>query len=724
MSIGIISKSFTDEFGNTTSVYKANSGDRTTCTYTLFSNIGFERQVNGNFSFDYTNKRISFTDGISSWLKEGFKVGDTVRYTVYDPSDAIATADNGALQDQTVTVTAVTDGQITLSNLLPTIPSNYRFRIFVQSAYHAELDLLVNHKLSGNGFDEFSHIDNQETRYFYNGLNVLATATPVAMNATGNLSGQYEVESVTVEVLTRTTEGMTFKVVFKVIQSAIYDLTIFNSGAFINLSTGYELFRTANDNTTKSRIFDTTLSQTNGYLGATADFETLTIPSLSYNRATESATFVIRHNFLSIDAIGFSYVPQTDSDFKYKPESQSNYGYTSWTFNGDSVGTNNDLGTPATVEIQNYAVVFNGTNYELSFDFVKNQAFIDEFSNNKDSGDRLFRMWVRANGRNYLIFNQELQFYQQPPQAFVPDYYELLSDNTNANDFTGAGDTSFSVEDNVAVLTRILVQNQELLTSFDVNVYVQNTLGDFRFNLKEFTYTVDPNSYDPITERYIINDVIDFGYNLPTDNVKNTFNIYTEDVSPTSYYVVIHYPFLIRWEDWITIQNYGQAVPFWQTTANGIKFPTERWYQYESAANYNVQLEVKKTNTDGIYFAIKDLDFVDYGNGDLTSTIRTFRLDGTELFGNYIAGETIRIRATHQASAPIVSGFAWISAERFENTPRWQVNSAIADNNPLNPLTFESVTIVGDTITVTALFNYDLMPYSDISFSSKGYAEI
>jgi len=88
MPIQILNSSFTDQFGNTLPSYKANAGDRTTLLIELLTNIRFSSLTNPMI-LDPSNNQITISSG--SWLEEGFRVGDSVVFTLYTAGGAVIT---------------------------------------------------------------------------------------------------------------------------------------------------------------------------------------------------------------------------------------------------------------------------------------------------------------------------------------------------------------------------------------------------------------------------------------------------------------------------------------------------------------------------------------------------------------------------------------------------------------------------------------------------------
>ncbi len=86
MPVILTNRSFTDDFGNTSTYYQTNAGDFVTLTLEFESNIRVNNQTNPLFLDPSTNQ---ITSSSINWLDEGFRDGDTVQFTRYSNGGGI-----------------------------------------------------------------------------------------------------------------------------------------------------------------------------------------------------------------------------------------------------------------------------------------------------------------------------------------------------------------------------------------------------------------------------------------------------------------------------------------------------------------------------------------------------------------------------------------------------------------------------------------------------------
>jgi hypothetical protein len=328
-------------------------------------------------------------------------------------------------------------------------------------------------------------------------------------------------------------------------------------------------------------------------------------------------------------------------------------------------------------------------------------------------------MWAKFDGDNYLFFDDQLTFENQPPTLTTFDFFNLKNSDENTIDTVVVNDViDFDIEDDCGTLARIAMDNDETINSVFIKIYAYKS-ATRQFDLQTFSYDLRNEALDA-NGQYVLGREIDLGYNLATGSVRNKANIFTDAGGTKDYQICIHYPFLIRWENWIP--QAGSDAEF-LTFFNGVlKIGTKDWYTYYAAAGWSIRVEIRKEKSTTYDFAFKDLIFTDYeDSGVISTTIELYRLDGT-LVESLIKGETMRIKAIHQYTGTVVSKWGRITAEPKTGSPRSHLSTLYADENINNPLTLITESIDATEYIIEAFINTDLINTDlGVSITSKAY---
>ena len=189
MSVKFTNHRYTDIFGNTNTFYRANAGDKITFKTDLYSSIDFVEDDNNPIRYDFIQNEIQL-QGSKSFLDLGFRVGDSITYTLYLRSTmAIHTSTTSAItyiSDQVIKTTAGIGGYFDETLYLTTISV---------ARYHSDLEVNFNHILNSSTPTFNSLIDGEETRLKFSGINSLALSTPLNASIIGNQSGEYVISS-------------------------------------------------------------------------------------------------------------------------------------------------------------------------------------------------------------------------------------------------------------------------------------------------------------------------------------------------------------------------------------------------------------------------------------------------------------------------------------------------------------------------------------------------
>ena len=194
MPIQINSAQFTDNFGNTNGFYKGNVGDKFSVDIEVTSLIYITSVANPLTLDTFTNQ---VTSPNTSWLEEGFRVGDPCRVRIHQSGGAI-------IHDNVTTITYVddilcdfsampfwyniTNGQyVTIIALDPLIPTNVKPR--------ADLDVLLNHVKNNIAGSEYSLIDGEVSRAVFLGVESMIVGASINGVLTNLQSGQFLIDA-------------------------------------------------------------------------------------------------------------------------------------------------------------------------------------------------------------------------------------------------------------------------------------------------------------------------------------------------------------------------------------------------------------------------------------------------------------------------------------------------------------------------------------------------
>ena len=262
----------------------------------------------------------------------------------------------------------------------------------------------------------------------------------------------------------------------------------------------------------------------------------------------------------------------------------------------------------------------------------------------------------------------------------------------------------------VALKGRIIIEN--------------NTTGEV-YKLEEFIYQV--SQLPVLTDGTLpLNYIEDRGFKLPDGSDKKEFIIEREPLldTPDVFGVRMKYPFIVRYEDWLQLQNV--PVDFYNT-------PNSNWYNFASDPNWKIKFEHAAQIDDGLiegeYIDDQEFTINSYDDwGETPGSSITFeREDGTPI--NKPSGSQVSVvKAVHSLTADTFTGneYVQVHVRPKKGAPQY-TGSTVLDwtdlNNPLYPLSGETKTtidVVGGTITSEVRFDPSKIDTSNgITFTSR-----
>lgn len=692
MAIEILSRSFFNPItGETLGYYKANAGDKIQCTFTIRETVSVK--CDGyNFTYDYAS--FTITASTFNFRGEGFLAGDNIKCTKF-------LSDGSIDSSFSTTVTTVSTSQIKIGHTIPPIGVGEYFLIEQASTLplRQELHLFVNHKQASSGiYDQFSHIDGEVTAF--QGLNMPTITSVVTGTLTqfGNQSGQWEVTPNAITKGEGADTSRQYVVGFTVVQSGIYQDSLFTSSDCLNLAVGFRMFRVSGDLNTATTIFDDYASNTGRFNEGFNDepnFLTTTqfLPPLFYNMPI-TGTFKISGAVATLKGIGASYIPTNAGYYQHKPISQTKLGMTIPT-SGAVASTTYTGGNDADPLTPEYDLTINS--FSIASGVITcNITFTPNFNGFFDTKalDRRFVIWAKVDNVNQIVFDGQLLFKAPADEPFTPTFFEVV--DFRENDLTPVSNTitPLVVEDNASIRAKIPMVQGDLLSSINIRIISKNIVTGDYFVLQSDSFNLNSSPY--LSGAYIGEQTINKSYNLASGSVKNEAKLQPTALAGTAYDFILNYPFLIRWEDWIT--KGGVPLDFYGSE-------TEKWINYQTS-DWKLFAEISKTFPDFHQeIAEEQLLITDY-DSDSNVTVHDIvlkRLDGTILTS--VIDEQLTITVNTTATGAITQEEIELTIEPKQSAPRWQLSTAYANANPNNPITLVSSVTTGSSNV--SIFNLD-----------------
>lgn len=725
MPITIIEKEYTDITGATVGFYQNNAGDRTLVKYTVLEQILVISNAQNFLQFNLLENTITWSGG--NWYTEGFRPSEVYTIRVYD-------SNGNAIAGRTDSVTCVAiTGQnyntIKFDDInpvaVPVTTDNEYVAIYPATDYrHEEVVISINHCQTGTQGNEYSLIDGEATVYRFNLKDVagfpilIPDGTTISGEAIGKQSGQFvefcefTFRDTTPLSLGFFNVGFVYEISFQLIQSGIYDNTPFLQNKCLKIFNKIEYARFFGEPFYRGQFTISDDANTGRYdeaynVGVPNATLVSGISELAYDFPTTGQIVVETSGAFTDFAVGCSYVPQDDSYYKNKIQTQQELGMTvasTPTFATPVTSPLNPDGAGYTIEITNVTTV--GTTHTLDFIFTPNPAF-DTFMENRDEDDRQFLVWVFAGNINLLAFEGSLT--SNPPiggfLTLNEGYFYDHSENFDTPPSAKASGSGYEAnkEDDLAFYGNFLLNNDEPCESFTARIEAFNTTTQEEFIL--FSTFFNFNSVPFVGGKHVLNLTNNVINSLPTTSLKRNAYLFREPSidTPTQYGVAVYLPFLYRWENWIP-----------QTNANDDFYPnqqTKDWLPYDTTGDWTIRLHLELVKNSLAYVFNENLKIKDYDSEPLIDQkIDLIREIDNTVVSAVIIGEQMLVKATHQRLDGLffdpATTWGMITVEPTEASPRWICSTVVpTDNNPSNPLS----PITGATMNITYIGNLAIM---------------
>jgi len=725
MPIRIISKDYTDNFGNTTPFLKFNAGDLVTADIEIESNI-FISSLASPIFYDYSLQEMTLSSG--SWLSEGFRVGDTIEVTRFTQFGVPM----GGVPD-VVTITFVSDQVLkhsgTLFNAWAVNTNQEYMHIECISHNRQSVDFYFNLVKNGVQGNDFSLIDGEATRFTFDNIDILPVFANTSATILVNQSGQ-AFNGAQLQRLANVGNAYRFLLSVSFISTGYYDSEWFESSGCLKMRLK-SAWSTINGEPFAQTINTISDDANTGWYNQphnTSVVDSTLVQGVSDIDYSIPTTFdIIVNGSLFQMGIGGLYLSQDSLYYKNKTYSQREISMINYT---KSIGIplhnsfSNNLGAGYSLTIN--SITSLGSLHTINVTFTPNNAF-NAFINSREDGDRTFYLWLKCGNINHLVFSDQLT--KAPPVGgplifdetveFL-DHSQNVSDNSvNSFELTNLFDT----EDDLAFFGTFLLEKNAIYETLTCRVEAFNTTtqDDFTLQQHSFNFASIPLSNAGI---YLANQTLTVNPLLPNTSVKRdaNFNRFDAIDNLTHYGVSIYYPIVLRWEYWLE-----------QLNANVDFYPNnnKNWQQFSDLGDWIVRLEIELIRDGLSYVYSKEIDIFEYNNAnEITSEIELVRMVNNTVTTIIPQGEILKVVATHE----LVIG-QWNQTETWgqircyptENAPPWIISTEIDyDNNTSNPLIPISGTVATlsfpnpETAVVECLFDSNLIDLNNgVTFTAK-----
>jgi hypothetical protein len=741
MAINLVQSSFEDIYGNVTSQFKANAGDKIKVKHLYEMEISFVSTNTNAIEINNLERKLSRTSG--SFLDDGFYAGQT--YALYEVNE-----NNNIHASYTGTILSVSDSFITATNL-PNINdwnSISTGHIIVLLA----LDTYKSIEFAFNFVDNESPtpslgslIDGETSKFSAINIHDLAVNTSLPLVQNGKKSGQFSVTNATIKRVTDTTNPYTafnstrrnYEVSFELIMPSMFSENSFigqNCLKYYSLAQ-FKVIPTAYFASTKVE-YNTTANTGLWNEGFNADQANSTyslgVDSLFFNTTntfTITATSLTSLGINSVE-LGAMYLTLDDDFNKNKEESQDEIlpllktGLINATNINDSwVSTTSK---EFEITLNDFSITDLGGVRTYSLEFILNPFYSNpngfgKFIEDRGELDREFLIWLKVGNTNRLLFDSQLLFDEPVGQPFTPitanyinhdnniDYKQVISvlNNKSNNDF--------NLEDDITHISEFSLFSTDVNETINAKVVVVNLSNDFEFVLDKVSFDLTD-----VDLQYFINQVAPLTNNLPDSSRKKEAFLYERSaLSGNEMELRLFYPIVIDWRYWEEVLT---THPFFVSQNKN----NSNWLNYQSLPwKVFVKIEIKRNGVIDYYY--QPLDFKDYDDWSGISTIELFDATGTTQYSNMQENMTMMIKATHIFPSNYF-GNPWgmITIEPKESSPRYILSTEIDRTQTENPLVGISVQqrcdiefYSANTIILRAYVNTNLLDGSNFCISSK-----
>jgi hypothetical protein len=736
MPIKLISKSYTDIYGNSTDVYKANAGDKITTKLVVSSDIYVRSSSQNSMYFDVIDGLLTQNQG--DFIQSGFRVGQSIIWKDVNNSNSI-------IGNYSATILQVTELSMTLDTggTLPSVnnsSSQGSTWVIYSNSFHDYLELNINFvKNSLPNPSLNSMIDGEIAKFVYNGLNAISVGSTVNLTQLGKLSGQFGIVSATVK---RTADSTNVYVTGRSVRN--YEITfdtIFIGILFPSVFIGSDclkqytdlIFKVIQNESYKPSEFKLLENGNTAFYEQAYKNEITNFTSISsifdniYFNNTSSLTFDIQMVGTSVSQIEIGACYSTfDENYNLNQKlSQSKYLHLLKTglIDASSVGTSflSDGQYPYLITINSFSYIDISGNRKFTIGITIDPQYslnkFGTFIESRGDNDRLFLVWIKAGNTNRLLFNNQMSRKLSVGTMITPLNSILFNHycNNDYSDFTNPTDnTDFNLEDDLGFISDFNLLSIDSNKNITISIVARNTIDNKEFNLEGTQFDLSSQNLT-----YFIDTFNNVNNNLPNSSLKKISYLKKKTDISGGVTVRLYYPFLIHWEYWIKQLN--SDIQFKSLNTNN-----KNWLNYE-ITNWKLSIKVEISRNGVNDWFYKDFTFKNYNDSTITSSIQLFSYPSMTYVNSPIENGLHLIRATHiKPTAYFQDIYGQITIENKENSPRYLMSTVIDTNvdnqNPLSGIEDNKLKIDGlgtNTVMFSCLLDMSKTNNQNICISSK-----
>lgn len=692
MPIKLVSKSYTDIYGNSSSNYKANAGDKIVTKLTISSDIYVRSNNQNSMSFDKVDGILKQTEG--DFLELGFRKGMTIYWKDINNSNVVTSSWSATIDDVYPLYLVVSGAS--LPNVNNSSSQGSIWFLYSDSA-HDEINLSLNFTDGENPTSvPDSLIDGEVSRFSYQGLTALSVGSTANLTQLGKKSGQFAITNTTIKRLADSTNVYVtgrsvrnYEVSFTTIFSGMLFEDMFIGKKYLKQFAQLD-FRVVSSETIKPSTISIDDECDTGWFNEAYNTEipkvlsaSSDVTTLYYNASnTITATIQVKGTTTTQLEIGSVYETFDDTYNLNKAESQSDKLFLLKT---GLIGTANIGSTYTSLGNGAYKITLNSFSYYdsggdrffnvgLSFNPYTFKSFIET----RGDSDRQFYLWIKAENYNYLVFGGNLEYKNEIGEEITPSTNIVFnhSYNLDYSDLTTPTECNdINIEDDLGFIADFDLFQSNVNSSIKSSIVVYNSITWDEFVLDSIEFDISQQDLN-----YFIKQTLTLNNNLPQSSAKKIAYLMQKANDEGILTVRLYYPFLINWAYWQQLVN---THPYFVSQ----NISNNDWFNFQvSPWSLKIKTEiVRNDKTDWFY---KDISIKDYDDSTVVSDIQIFEYSTMNELTQLKQDVQILIRATHTSpSVWAADVYGQITIEPKESSPRWVMSTEIDTNTDnVNPL--------------------------------------
>jgi hypothetical protein len=732
MPIKLVSKSYTDIYGNSSSNYKANAGDKITSKLTISSDIYVRSGNQNQMSYDNLDGVLKQTQG--DFLELGFRKGATYYWYFVNDSNVVIGLASGVITDVYPLYMVLSGATLPNANKLSSTDSIW---VLYTASTHDEINLSLNFTDIDNPTSTpDSLIDGEVSKFSYQGLTALSVGSTANLTQLGKKSGQFAITNTTIKRLADSTN--VYVTGRSVRNYEVSFTTIFSGMLFESMFVGNKClkqfaqldFRVVSSETIKPTTISIDDECDTGWFNESYNTEIPKVLSSSsdatnlyYNATTDiTATIQVKGTTTTQLEIGSVYETFDDTYNLNKAEDQSSKLFLLKT---GLVGTANigttytsEGTTPYSITLTNFSYVDAGGNRTFTVVLSFKPLTFGTFIEARGDSERQFYLWLKAENYNYLVFGGDLEYKYEAGVEITPLLSSVFnhSYNLDYSDLTTPIECNdINIEDDLGFVSDFILATNDVNSLVKSSIVVKNSSTNFEFVLDSIEFDISQQDvYNWINQTLTLNN------NLPQSSTKKVAYLMQKPVPDAEDFTMrLYYPFLINWTYW---QKLANTHPYFVSK----NISNNDWFNFQ-VAPWSLKIKTEIVRNDKTDWFYKDLSIKDYDDSSVVSTISLFEYPAMTALNNLKEDKQILIRATHVApSAWLTDIYGQITIEPKESSPRWVMSTEIDTNtdnaNPLYGITDNKLTSSGlgsNTIVFECLLDMTKATSGNLCITSK-----